>query len=476
MWLFDKDPVPASAPTCPGRTPASCSPATRLRVAVVHPRLPAGRRPRQRGRHPGRGRQPVPRLHRRHRRHRHRALPPGGRRRHPGPGRQAASTCRGTDFYYRPQIDLAERLAEAGARAGAQEGVLHQQRRRGARGGPEAGPLAHAAQPRASRSSAPSTAAPTGPCRCPARSSSTAAASRRWCRTSTTSRSRATARLRDRRRPAPASGEIEETVFKRDGPAGRGRGHLRRADPGRGRLPRRRRRASCRRCGPVRQARHPAGRRRGADRAWAAPGKMFAVEHWGVEPDIICLAKGIASGHAARGDHRPAERDGLAAAAATPARSAATRSAAGRPWRRIDLLEREYMANAAARGEQLRARACASCEAAPRAWRRPRPGADDGRGLLIGRRRARPGRPRRGRPGGVPPRAAAAGLRRDRDPLLPAAVRDGGTGRDVPADTGRGAGGGPPGRPRGLIIVPILRGRTTIFGPPRLILNSARLS
>jgi 4-aminobutyrate aminotransferase len=25
-------------------------------------------------------------------------------------------------------------------------------------------------------------------------------------------------------------------------------------------------------------------------------GRMFAVEHWGVEPDIICLAKGIASG------------------------------------------------------------------------------------------------------------------------------------------------------------------------------------
>ena len=31
-------------------------------------------------------------------------------------------------------------------------------------------------------------------------------------------------------------------------------------------------------------------------RAWGAPGKMFAIEHTGVEPDIVAIAKGIASG------------------------------------------------------------------------------------------------------------------------------------------------------------------------------------
>src|SRR5262249_51756328 len=82
-------------------------------------------------------------------------------------------------------------------------------------------------------------------------------------------------------------------------------------------------------------------------------GKMFAVEHWNVEPDIICLAKGIASGlplgamiaksdvmdwpsgsHASTFGGNPVS---CRAALAT-----------------IELLQSELMANAAARGEQLK--------------------------------------------------------------------------------------------------------------------------
>src|SRR5437868_5417724 len=81
-------------------------------------------------------------------------------------------------------------------------------------------------------------------------------------------------------------------------------------------------------------------------------GKMYAVEHWGVDPDIICLAKGIASGmplgaivardkvmdwpsgsHASTFGGNPV---GCRAALAT-----------------IDLLQEGYMANAAERGGQL---------------------------------------------------------------------------------------------------------------------------
>src|SRR6516164_2886448 len=82
-------------------------------------------------------------------------------------------------------------------------------------------------------------------------------------------------------------------------------------------------------------------------------GKLFAVEHWDVEPDIICLAKGIASGmplgaiiassivmdwpsgsHASTFGGNPVS---CRAALAT-----------------LDLLEQGYTANAAQRGQQLK--------------------------------------------------------------------------------------------------------------------------
>jgi 4-aminobutyrate aminotransferase len=82
-------------------------------------------------------------------------------------------------------------------------------------------------------------------------------------------------------------------------------------------------------------------------------GKLFAIEHWGVEPDITCLAKGIASGmplgaivardevmtwpsgsHASTFGGNPVS---CRAALAT-----------------LDLLKEGYIANAAQRGEQLR--------------------------------------------------------------------------------------------------------------------------
>ena len=82
-------------------------------------------------------------------------------------------------------------------------------------------------------------------------------------------------------------------------------------------------------------------------------GKMFAVEHWGVEPDILCLAKGIASGMPL----------GAILARSTvmdwpPGSHASTFG--GNPvscrasLATLDLLQSEYIANAAQRGEQLR--------------------------------------------------------------------------------------------------------------------------
>jgi 4-aminobutyrate aminotransferase len=82
-------------------------------------------------------------------------------------------------------------------------------------------------------------------------------------------------------------------------------------------------------------------------------GKLWAVEHYGVEPDIVCSAKGIASGlplgaiiaKADVMDWPPGSH-----ASTFGGNPVACRAALAT----LDLLENGYMANAAERGEQLR--------------------------------------------------------------------------------------------------------------------------
>jgi 4-aminobutyrate aminotransferase len=82
-------------------------------------------------------------------------------------------------------------------------------------------------------------------------------------------------------------------------------------------------------------------------------GKMFAVEHWGVEPDIVCLAKGIASGmplgaiiaRAQVMDWPPGSHASTFGGNPVSCRASLAT---------LELLQREYIANAAQRGEQLR--------------------------------------------------------------------------------------------------------------------------
>jgi 4-aminobutyrate aminotransferase len=82
-------------------------------------------------------------------------------------------------------------------------------------------------------------------------------------------------------------------------------------------------------------------------------GTMFACQHWNVEPDIICLAKGIASGLPLGAIISRAEVMNW-----PPGSHASTFG--GNPvscraaLATIDLIEREYQANAIVRGEQLK--------------------------------------------------------------------------------------------------------------------------
>jgi 4-aminobutyrate aminotransferase len=84
-------------------------------------------------------------------------------------------------------------------------------------------------------------------------------------------------------------------------------------------------------------------------------GKMYAVEHWGVEPDIICLAKGIASGMPLgaiiAGDEVMDWPSG-SHASTFGGNPISCRAALAT----LDLLHAGYMVNAAERGEQLKKR------------------------------------------------------------------------------------------------------------------------
>jgi len=83
-------------------------------------------------------------------------------------------------------------------------------------------------------------------------------------------------------------------------------------------------------------------------------GKLFAVEHWNVEPDIICLAKGLASGMplgaiVARSDVMDWPSGSHASTfGGNPVSCRASLAT-------LELLEQSLIANAAERGEQLRA-------------------------------------------------------------------------------------------------------------------------
>ena len=186
----------------------------------------------------------------------------------------------GTDFYYAPQVRLAERLAalapgpDPSASSSPTAGPRRSRPRSSWRGGTpgETGPW---------RSWAPSTGEPTGRCRCPARSRCSGGASRRWCRRSTTPAtaiSRACTRCCGRSVP-PRSWRRSSSSRSR----AKGGTSCLRPDflPGLRKL-----------CDEHKVLLVLDEVQSGFGRT----GKLFACEHWGVEGDILCLAKGIANG------------------------------------------------------------------------------------------------------------------------------------------------------------------------------------
>ena len=82
-------------------------------------------------------------------------------------------------------------------------------------------------------------------------------------------------------------------------------------------------------------------------------GKLFGVEHWDIEPDIVCLAKGIAGGMplgAMIAKDEVMDWPSGSHASTFGGNPVSCRAALAT----LDLLQGEYIANAAQRGEQLR--------------------------------------------------------------------------------------------------------------------------
>ncbi len=117
-------------------------------------------------------------------------------------------------------------------------------------------------------------------------------------------------------------------------------------------------------------------------------GKMFAVDHFGVEPDIVCCAKGIASGmplgaiisRADVMDWPPGSH-----ASTFGGNPVACRAAIAT----IELLEREYMANATAARRATACRIARVDEETHFAFRRARARPDDRGGYALTRPSAR---------------------------------------------------------------------------------------
>ena len=176
-------------------------------------------------------------------------------------------------------------------------------------------------------------------------------------------------------------------------------------------------------------------------------GEMFAVRHWDVEPDIVVMAKGIASGLPLSGilarkelmDRLPPGSHGGTYGGNVVSCAAANAT--------LDVIEDEgLVANARERGDQLLGGLRRALRRPGGRRRRPRPRPHGGHRAREARRGRRPG----ARPGahqahparGVRAQAAGPDRRhlRQRHPDHPATRHDGRRGRPGHRDPGRGAG------------------------------------